>query len=202
MIALAGIIVGITGASGAVYGVRLLKVLQETGLETHLIVSEAGKLVVEHECGLDYDFLAAMAARTYNINDFTAAVASGSFQTQAMVIAPCSMKTLGSIAHGIADNLMVRAADCILKEGRKLILVPRETPLSAIHLENMLKLARLGVHILPASPGFYHLPQTLPQAIDMIVGKICDLLGVEHRLFTRWEGPVNGISLWSQKGDR
>ncbi len=183
------IIVGITGASGAVYGVRLLEVLHGSAIETHLVVSEAGKMVVEHECGLAFEYLASLAARTYHADDFTAALASGSFQAQAMVIVPCSMKTMGLISQGIAANLMVRAAECMLKEGRKLVLVPRETPLTAIHLENMLRLARIGAHILPASPGFYHLPATLQEAVDMVVGKICDLLAVEHRLFKRWEGP-------------
>ncbi|HWR55973.1 MAG TPA: UbiX family flavin prenyltransferase [Negativicutes bacterium] len=183
------IIVGITGASGAVYGVRLLEVLHGSAIETHLVVSEAGKMVVEHECGLAFEYLASLAARTYHADDFTAALASGSFQAQAMVIVPCSMKTMGLLSQGIAANLMVRAAECMLKEGRKLVLVPRETPLTAIHLENMLRLARIGAHILPASPGFYHLPATLQEAVDMVVGKICDLLAVEHRLFKRWEGP-------------
>lgn len=183
------IVLGITGASGAVYGVRLLEVLNAASIETHLVVSEAGKMVVEHECGLAFEHLALLATRTYHVDDFTAALASGSFQAQAMVIAPCSMKTMGLISQGIAANLMVRAAECMLKEGRKLVLVPRETPLTAIHLENMLKLARVGAHILPASPGFYHLPTTLQEAVDMVVGKICDLLAVEHRLFKRWEGP-------------
>ncbi len=180
---------GITGASGAVYGVRLLEVLHGSAIETHLVVSEAGKMVVEHECGLAFEYLASLAARTYHADDFTAALASGSFQAQAMVIVPCSMKTMGLLSQGIAANLMVRAAECMLKEGRKLVLVPRETPLTAIHLENMLRLARIGAHILPASPGFYHLPATLQEAVDMVVGKICDLLAVEHRLFKRWEGP-------------
>lgn len=184
------IIVGITGASGAVYGVRLLEVLKASSIETHLVVSEAGKTVVEHECGRTIEQLAALAAQTYHVEDFSAALASGSFQARAMVVAPCSMKTLGMIAQGIAANLMVRAADCVLKEGKKLILVPRETPVTAIHLENMLKLARLGVHILPASPGFYHLPASLAEAVDMVVGKICNLLAVEHNLFKRWEGPA------------
>ncbi|MEM5770555.1 MAG: UbiX family flavin prenyltransferase [Bacillota bacterium] len=183
------IIVGITGASGAVYGVRLLEVLHGSAIEIHLVVSEAGKMVVEHECGLAFEYLASLAARTYHADDFTAALASGSFQAQAMVIVPCSMKTMGLLSQGIAANLMVRAAECMLKEGRKLVLVPRETPLTAIHLENMLRLARIGAHILPASPGFYHLPATLQEAVDMVVGKICDLLAVEHRLFKRWEGP-------------
>lgn len=187
------VIVGITGASGAVYGVRLLEVLRAASIETHLLVSTAGKLVVEHECGISFDQLTALATHTYNVDDFTAAVASGSFSTQAMVIAPCSMKTLGLIAQGIADNLLIRAAECTMKEGRKLVLVPRETPVTAIHLENMLKLARLGVHIVPASPGFYHLPQTLTEAVDMVVGKICDLMGVEHQLVKRWQGINNHI---------
>jgi flavin prenyltransferase len=183
------VVIGITGASGAIYGVRLLEVLKETGIvEVHLVVSAAGKLVIEHECGINYEQVRSLATRTYNVDDFTAAIASGSFRTNGMVIAPCSMKTLGMIANGIADNLMIRAADCMLKEGRKLILLPRESPLNAIHLENMLKLARMGVHIVPASPGFYHLPKTLQAAVDMIVGKTCDLLDIEHQLFTRWEG--------------
>lgn len=190
------VIVGITGASGAIYGVRLLEVLNEASVETHLVVSAAGKRVVEHECGISYNQLTARAAKTYDVDDFTAAIASGSFPSRAMVISPCSMRTLGLIANGIADNLMVRAAECIMKEGRQLILVPRETPLTAIHLENMLKLARLGVHVVPASPGFYHLPSTLSEAIDMVVGKICDLLGMKHSLFKRWEGLEDSHTVW------
>lgn len=189
------IIVGITGASGAIYGVRLLETLHKASIETHLVVSAAGKLVVAHECGISYEQLASLAVQTYHVDDFTAAIASGSFSARAMVIAPCSMKSLGLMANGIADNLMIRAAECILKEGRKLVLVPREAPLTAIHLENMLKMARLGVHILPASPGFYHLPQTLTEAVDMIVGKICDLLAVEHRLFKSWEGLKSSLTV-------
>lgn len=182
------IVVAITGASGVIYGKRLLEVLQETGHETHVVVSAHGWEVLRHECGLGREEIKGLATVLHEAENVGASIASGSFLTDAMVVVPCSMKTLGSIAAGIAENLVVRAADVMLKEGRKLVLVPRETPLSAIHLENMLRLAKLGVRILPASPGFYHCPSDLSAVVDMMVGKICDSLGVEHQLFPRWQG--------------
>jgi 4-hydroxy-3-polyprenylbenzoate decarboxylase len=182
------IIVGISGASGTIYGYRLTEVLYQSGHEVHAVVSDHGWEVLKYECGIFAEHLKASTSYLYNINNIAASIASGSFKTDAMVIVPCSMKTLGSIACGIADNLLCRAADVTLKEGRKLILVPRETPLNALHLANMLKLAQLGVRILPASPGFYHKPQSINALVDMMVGKICDSIGVEHDLFPRWQG--------------
>jgi len=182
------IIVGITGASGAIYSVRLLEVLKQAGCEIHAVVSEPGWQVLDYECSLQKEDIIAKVDYLHDVNNIGATIASGSFKTDAMVVVPCSMRTLGGIANGIADNLLGRAADVMLKEGRKLVLVPRETPFSAIHLSNMLKLSQLGVRILPACPGFYHRPDTLQSLIDMMVGKICDTLGVDHELFPRWQG--------------
>ena len=182
------VIVGITGASGSVYGIRLMEVLREAGCEVHGVVTTSGWQVLQHECGLDREALRPKVDVLHEVDNIGATIASGSFRNEAMVIAPCSMKTLGSIAGGISDNLLTRAADVTMKEGRKLVLVPRETPVHAIHLENMLKLARLGVRILPASPAFYHKPKTMQDLIDMMVGKICDAIGIDNDLFARWQG--------------
>ena len=182
------IIVGITGASGAIYGLRLIEVLKEAGCEIHAVVSEHGCQVLEYECGITQQEIKKQVDFLHDIKNIGACIASGSFKTDAMVVVPCSMRTLSSISNGIADNLLSRAADVMLKEGRKLIIVPRETPLNAIHLANMLKLSQLGVRILPASPGFYHRPTTLDDMINMMVGKICDTIGIDHDLFPRWKG--------------
>ena len=182
------IVVGITGASGSCYAVRLLEVLHRAGHELHVVVTQHGWQVLAYECQVGREHIEKLAAKLYDNDDIAAAIASGSFLTDAMVILPCSMKTAGSLANGIADNLLTRAADVTLKEGRKLLIVPRETPVHAIHLENLLKLARTGAVILPACPGFYHLPQNLDDVIDMLVGKICDSLGVKHDLYQRWQG--------------
>lgn len=182
------IIVGITGASGAIYSIRLLEVLKAAGCETHCVVSEAGWQVLEYECNITKQDIMDRVSCLHDVHNIAASIASGSFKTEAMVVVPCSMGTLGAISNGISNNLLVRAADVMLKEGRKLILVPRETPFNAIHLGNMLKLAQLGVRIVPACPGFYHRPANLEEVIDMMVGKICDAIGVEHELFTRWQG--------------
>lgn len=182
------IIVGITGASGAIYGMRLIEVLKEQGCEVHAVVTKSGYQVIEYECGITKEKLRQQVDVLYEIDDIGASIASGSFKSDIMVIVPCSMKTLGSIANGISDNLLTRAADVTLKECRSLLIVPRETPVHAIHLENMLKLARLGVKIIPASPGFYHKPETLSDIVDMLVGKICDIMKIENHLFQRWQG--------------
>jgi 4-hydroxy-3-polyprenylbenzoate decarboxylase len=182
------IIVGITGASGAIYGLRLIEVLKEAGCEIHAVVSEHGWQVLDYECGISPQEIKEKVDFLHDIKNIGACIASGSFKTDAMVVVPCSMRTLSSISNGIADNLLSRAADVMLKEGRKLIIVPRETPLNAIHLANLLKLSQLGVRILPASPGFYHRPTTLNQMIDMMVGKISDSIGIDHDLFPRWQG--------------
>lgn len=165
----------------------LLKALEQLNIETHLIVSRMGEHVAAHECGLTLKELQAMATRSYDITDLGAAVSSGSFKTDGMVVIPCSMNTLAAIASGVSANLIQRAADVTLKERRRLVLVPREMPLSAIHLENMLKLARLGVTIMPASPGFYHKPQTIADLVNIMVGRTLDQLGIEANLFDRWE---------------
>jgi flavin prenyltransferase len=182
------IIVGITGASGAVYGWRLLQTLQAANCEVHTVVSTYGWQVLNYECGIKPHDVKEISNYLYDIDHLTAVIASGSFKTDAMVVVPCSMRTLGMVANGIGDNLLTRAADVMLKEGRQLLLVPRETPVNAIHLENMLKLARIGVKIMPASPGFYHQPQDLNGLIDMMVGKICDMLHIKHNLFASWQG--------------
>lgn len=183
------IIVGVSGASGAIYAYRLIQVLADSGIEVHFVASKAGLEVLEYECGLTMVQLTQMVHKIYDINRIDSAIASGSFPCESMVIVPCSMKTLGSLANGIAGNLLTRAADVTLKEGRKLVLVTRETPVHAIHLENMLKLSHAGARIVPACPGFYHRPQTIEELVDMLVGKICDTLNVDNDLFERWTGP-------------
>lgn len=183
------IIVGVSGASGAIYAYRLIQVLADSGIEVHFVASKAGLEVLEYECGLTMVQLTQMVHKVYDVNRIDSAIASGSFPCESMVIVPCSMKTLGSLANGIAGNLLTRAADVTLKEGRKLVLVTRETPVHAIHLENMLKLSHAGARIVPACPGFYHRPQTIEELVDMLVGKICDTLNVDNDLFERWTGP-------------
>jgi len=181
------ITLAITGASGVRYGLRLAEILADH--ELHLVVTEAAKTVIAHEIG-DVDKVLADLDRLgcrYEETDIDAPPASGSFDVAAMIICPCSMKTLAAVAHGYAHNLVARAADVMIKEGRPLVLVPRETPLSAIHLENMLALARLGVRIVPAMPGFYHQPRTMDHLTDFVVGKVLDQLPqVAHTLYRRW----------------
>ncbi len=184
------IVVGITGASGTVYGLRLIEVLRAAGCQVHAVVTDSGWRVMEYECNVTRADFEKLVDKLYDQADVGAAIASGSFYCDAMVVVPCSMKTAASIAHGISDNLLTRAADVMLKEGRSLIIVPRETPMHAIHLENLLTLAKLGVRVIPACPGFYHRPESLQNLIDMLVGKICDSLGVENSLFERWQGEM------------
>jgi 4-hydroxy-3-polyprenylbenzoate decarboxylase len=180
------IIVGITGASGALYGVRSLQLLREKGFETHLIISEAGKQVMELETDSKVHEVEAMASRTYDDKDLTAPLASGSYLTGGMIIAPCTMKTLSGIANSYANSLIERAADVTLKEKRKLVLVVRETPLHKGHLRLMGQAADMGAHILPPIPAFYHKPITIEDIIDQTVGRILDYFGIEHGLFKRW----------------
>lgn len=182
------IIIGITGASGSVYALKLIDVLRKQRCEVHAVVSNSGWEVLDYEMNITREVLRQKVDVLHEVNNIGASIASGSFKNDAMIVVPCSMKTLACIANGISDNLLTRAADVILKEGRSLIIVPRETPINAIHLENMLKLAKLGVKILPACPAFYHKPDTIEDLVDMLVGKICDLISVEHDLFKRWEG--------------
>lgn len=189
----------VTGASGALYGVRLCEELLRAGVRVSLLISKAGFAVLKEECGLDWggagtvndevrSYFEADADRLtfYAEDDFFAPIASGSAAADAMLVAPCSMGTLARIACGNSGNLLERTADVMLKEGRPLVLVPRETPLNAIHLENMLKLARLGVKLVPAMPAFYQRPETLDDLVNFVVGKALDSVGVEHGLFRRW----------------
>ena len=180
------IVVGITGASGSVYAVRLIDVLREQNIEVHAVVTDSGQRVLDYECGVTMEELSRRVDVLYPNADVGAAIASGSFRMDAMVVLPCSMKTAGAIAHGVTDDLLTRAADVTLKEGRRLLLVPRETPMHEIHLENLLRLARAGAVVMPAAPGFYHRPETLDDLVNMMVGKILDRLGIEAELFTRW----------------
>ncbi|UCB61248.1 MAG: UbiX family flavin prenyltransferase [Candidatus Bathyarchaeota archaeon] len=180
------LIVAITGASGVVYGERLLRVMQKKRVETHLIISKAAEEVIDHELKIKREELERLASHVYRADDLTAPIISGSFQTDGMIIIPCSMKTLAGITHGYSDNVILRAADVTLKEKRKLVLVPRETPLNMVHLRNMLDLASQGVRILPAMPAYYHEPGKIEDLVDFIVGKALDLLGIEHELFQRW----------------
>jgi len=190
----------LSGASGMAYGLRLLECLLHADLQVNLLVSQAAHIVAKQELGVSLPARASDLEkqlngtmntqqgqlRVYGREDWNAPVASGSNAADAMVVCPCSMGTLAAIAHGMSDNLIERAADVMLKEQRKLILVPRETPFSVLHLENMLSLARMGAVILPANPGFYHLPQSLEDVIDFIVARILDQLGVPHELMARW----------------
>jgi len=194
------ITLALSGASGMAYGLRLLECLLHAELQVNLLVSQAAHIVAKQELGvslparasdLEKQLSGSMDTqpgqlRVYGREDWNASVASGSNAADAMVICPCSMGTLAAIAHGMSDNLIERAADVMLKEQRKLILVPRETPFSVVHLENMLSLARMGTVILPANPGFYHLPQSIEDVIDFIVARILDQLGVPHALMARW----------------
>lgn len=194
--------IAITGASGVIYGVRLVEVLLAQKISHYLTLSDSAAAVMKDEIPLDLGVRAEWERRLVKFfgpssrglihyldyRDLSAPISSGSHKIRAMAIVPCSMSTLSGIACGSSANLIERAADVSLKEGRKLILVPRETPMSAVHLENMLKLARLGVNILPAAPAFYHRPKQIEDQVDFIVGRVLDLLGVGHQLFKRWKG--------------
>ena len=180
------IVIGISGASGVIYGVRMLSLLKEKDFETHLILSEAGKKNIEIETSYKAGEVAAMATHVYDNKDVGAALASGSFLTEGMVVVPCTIKTLSGIANSYTDNLLVRAADVTLKEKRKLVLVVRETPLHKGHLRLMTMAADMGAHILPPVPSFYHQPKTIEDIIDQTIGKIFDYLGIKHDLFRRW----------------
>ena len=182
------IIVGITGASGALYALELLRHLRADGHEIHTVVSAHGWQLLEHECGIGKEAVAALSSSLHDNENLGASIASGSFRTQAMIIVPCSMRTLAAVASGLADNLICRAADVMIKERKNLVLAVRETPLSAIHLENMLKLARLGVGIMPLSPAFYHHPQSINELATALAGRIMDSLGIPNEICKRWEG--------------
>ena len=185
------IIVGITGATGAIFGIRLLHALRAAEVETHLVLSKWGQQTIEHETGITAEQLRELASVSHGTSNMAATVSSGSFFTDGMVIAPCSMRTLGAIAHGYGETLVHRSADVILKERRKLVLVPRETPLSEIHLENMLKLARMGVTMLPPMPAFYNHPKTIDDIVDHIVARVLDQFGIPADFAKRWDGQLS-----------
>jgi flavin prenyltransferase len=181
------IVIGFSGASGIIYGIRLLEILHSINVQTYLIISEWAKKNIEIETDKTLEYVKSLSSVNYDNFKLDASVSSGSFLHDGMVIVPCSMKSLSSIANGYDDTLISRAASVTLKESRKLIIVPRETPLSRIHLENMIKLQEAGAIILPAMPGFYHKPSTIDEIIDHLVGKILDQLKIEHDLFKRWK---------------
>ena len=181
------IVIGFSGASGIIYGIRLLEVLHSINIQTYLIISEWAKKNIVIETPKTVEYVKSLSSVNYDNSRLDASVSSGSFLHDGMVIVPCSMKSLSSIANGYDDTLISRAASVTLKESRKLILVPRETPLSRIHLENMIKVQEAGAIILPAMPGFYHNPSSIDQIVDHLVGKILDQLKIKHELFKRWK---------------
>ena len=182
------IIIGISGASGTIYGVRLLEILREyPAIETHLVISDIAKEIIEHENGRDPDDILALADIVHSIANLGAAISSGSFLTEGMIIAPCSVKSLSGIANSYNDNLLVRAADVCLKERRKLIIVLRETPLHLGHLELMTRVTRYGATLLPPMPSFYHKPKTIDDIVNQTVGKVLDNFGIIHNPFKRWK---------------
>ena len=183
------IIVGISGASGAIYGVRLLQALRTLpGIETHAVISDAGWLNITHELGLERTHAPTLADVVHSIDHIGASIASGSFRASGMVVAPCSMRTLAAIAHGLADNLLTRAADVILKERRRLILLARETPLHLVHLRNMTTVTEMGAIVCPPVPAFYQKPQTVDDIVQHSIARVLDLLGLEQTLAAPWMG--------------
>jgi 4-hydroxy-3-polyprenylbenzoate decarboxylase/2,5-furandicarboxylate decarboxylase 2 len=197
------LVIAITGASGAVYGVRLLQVLSRVeGWESHLVMSSSGMLTAKHELQMQRHEIEALATEVYNVKDIGAAIASGSFHCDGMLIAPCSMRTLAAIANGMADNLVTRAADVMLKERRRLVLLARETPLNLVHLRNMTSVTEMGAIVLPPVPAFYNHPASVDDIVNHTVGRSLDLFGVEHRgLVHRWQG-VGSAGSWRDCGAR
>jgi len=183
------LVIAITGATGVIYGIRLLQVLRDMpGIETHLMLSEAGVLNLHQELDMNRKDAEAFADVVHNVRDIGASIASGSFQSDGMIVAPCSMKTLAAVAHGLSDNLITRAADVVLKERRRLVLMVRETPFNLAHLRNMTAVTEMGGIIFPPLPGFYQRPQSIIEMVDHTVGRVLDLYGVAHSLTPRWSG--------------
>jgi 4-hydroxy-3-polyprenylbenzoate decarboxylase len=182
------IVVGVTGGSGAIYALALLRFLRDLGVESHLVVSDSGARVVEHECGVPLQELRESCDVFHENDNIGATIASGSYRVDGMAVVPCSMKTLSAVANGYSASLLARAADVCLKERRPLVMVVRETPYSVVHLENMLRLSRAGAVILPASPAFYNHPRSLADIVGFMAGKILDQLGIEHEGYQRWNG--------------
>ena len=184
------LIVGLTGATGTIYGIRLLERLRELDVETHLVISRWGARTLVHETPYSREQVESLASVTYPPGDMGAAISSGSFKTDGMIVAPCSAKTLAAIAHGFGESLVHRAADVILKERRRLVLMVREAPLSDIHLENMLKLSRMGAVVLPPMPAFYNNPRTIDDLVDHTVSRVLDQFGLDVSGAARWTGEM------------
>lgn len=183
------LIIAITGATGVIYGIRLLQVLRDiASVETHLLISEAGVLNLHQELDMKRKDVEALADVVHNVRDVGAAIASGSFQSDGMIIAPCSMKTLAAVAHGFSDNLISRAADVVLKERRRLVLMVRETPFNLAHLRNMTAVTEMGGIVFPPLPGFYHRPASIAEMVDHTTGRVLDLFDIQHSLTPRWNG--------------
>jgi 4-hydroxy-3-polyprenylbenzoate decarboxylase len=186
------LIVGISGASGAIYGIRLLELLRPLRVETHLVMSRTAEITIGHETGWKIDAVKALADHVHAPTDLAAAISSGSFRTSGMVIAPCSVRTLGEIATGISSSLLTRAADVVLKERRRLVLLVRETPLHAVHLRNMVTVADLGAIVAPPVPAFYSRPKTIEDIVDHTVGRVLDLFDLDAGVLRRWGEKVPG----------
>ena len=194
------LVVGITGATGTIFGVRLLQMLHGSGVETHLVMSKWATQTLTHETPYSVKDVESLATKSYRAGDQGASISSGSFVTLGMVIAPCTMRSLAAIAHGLGDNLVHRAADVVLKEQRKLVLVVRESPFNQIHLENMLKLARMGVVILPPLPAFYNHPQNIDDLINHIAMRVIDQFDIHLDIMNRWDGVLSSEAQKSQEG--
>jgi len=188
------LIVGLTGATGAILGVRLLEALKDSEVESHLVISNWARRTIEHETPYTFKQVCELANVFHNSNNVAAEISSGSFITEGMVVIPCSMRTLGAIAQGSGENLVHRAADVVLKEHRRLVLVARESPLSELHLENMLKLARMGVRIVPPMPAFYNHPKSIGDIVDHIVARVLDQFGIAAPFAKRWDGHMKSSS--------
>jgi 4-hydroxy-3-polyprenylbenzoate decarboxylase len=180
------LIIAITGGSGVIYGIKMLEILRKIGVDSYLVISKWGERNVKVETDKTIDYVKSLATKCYDNDNMAAPISSGSFEVDGMAIVPCSMKTLSSIASGYDDNLISRSAGVCIKESRRLVVVPRETPLSKIHLVNMIRLVEVGVIILPAMPGFYHKPKSMDDLITHVVGKTLDQFGIKHNIFRRW----------------
>ena len=180
------IVVGISGASGSIYGIRLLEILSKMDIVTHLVITRSARQIIEIETDYSVVEVEDMASYVYEESEFTAPIASGSYRFHGMIVAPCSMKTVGSIANGMSDNLLERTADVCLKERRRLVVVPRETPLNEIHLENMIKLTKAGAIVMPACPGLYSNPKSIDDLVNTIAGRALDLAGIDNDIYKRW----------------
>jgi len=183
------LIIGITGATGVIYGTRLLEVLSSIdNVETHLILSDTSKQIIKYETGKKAEEIEELADFSYHVDDISARLASGSFKRDGMIVAPCTVKTMSALANSYSDNLLLRSGDVTLKEGKKLVLLVRETPLHIGHIKNMERLCEMGATIMPPIPAFYHRPKTILDIVDQTIGKALDLFGIEHNLFPRWSG--------------